>query len=83
MSAYPSSDELHARLKAAGWTVGYAGTVGPGGPLWQVSGHKGENQIRASGRTLAEAYWRACLQAEAAGTLRRADGAPGHYRGRG
>jgi hypothetical protein len=74
MTVFPSSDELHARLKAAGWTVGYAGTVGPDGPHWQVSGHNGENQIRASGRTLAEAYWRACQQAEAVGMLRRAKG---------
>jgi hypothetical protein len=74
MAAYPSSDELHARLKAAGWTVGYAGTVGPDGPLWQVSGSNGENRIQASGRTLAEAYWRACLQAQAVGMLRPAGG---------
>jgi hypothetical protein len=36
-----------------------------------------ENQIRASGRTLAEAYWRACQQAEAVGMLRRAEGQGG------
>jgi hypothetical protein len=77
MAEYPSSDELHARLKAAGWSLGYAGTAGPDGPSWQVSGSNGENRIQAQGRTLAEAYWRACQQAQAVGMLRRADGRGG------
>jgi hypothetical protein len=77
MPRYLPSDDSHARLKADGWTVGYARTVGPAGPFWQVSGGNGGNQIRASGRTLAEAYWRACQQAEAVGMLRRADGQGG------
>jgi hypothetical protein len=78
MLRYPPSDESHARLQAAGWTVAYAGTVCPGGPRWQVSATNGENRILAGGRTLAEAYWNACQQAEAVGMLRRSEG--GHER---
>ncbi len=49
---FPSSDESHERLKAAGWSVGFVGY----GQGWQVDGTKGENRIQAYGRTLDEAY---------------------------
>jgi hypothetical protein len=34
---------------------------------WQVSGSNGENRLEASGRTQAQAWWRACEQASGVG----------------
>ena len=65
--AYPSVDESLDRLRRAGWSVGHVG--GPAG--WMVSGGNGENAVNATGATLAEAYWRACVQARELGLLAR------------
>jgi hypothetical protein len=66
MPDYPSSDESFARLRQAGWSVGeIRGCSG----LWYVSGTNGENVIGAEGRCQAEAWYRAALQAKAAGML--------------
>ncbi len=62
---FPSSDQSHHHLKTAGWSVGFVGY----GHWWQVDGSNGENRIEAYGRTLDEAYWRACQQAQAVGLL--------------
>ena len=40
------------------------------GPVWCVSGSNGENAVSARGWSQAEAWHRACLQAEAVGMLR-------------
>jgi hypothetical protein len=65
MPDYPSVDESRDRLHRAGWSIGDAG----GRTSWIVSGTNGENVIRAEGRSQAEAWYRATLQAEAVGML--------------
>jgi hypothetical protein len=67
MNDYPTVDESYDRLHRAGWSVGDVGTA----TTWIVTGTNGENAIRAEGQTRAEAYWRACQQAEAVGMLAR------------
>ena len=57
------SDDGFARLKVVGWSVG---DIGSG---WLVVGCNGENLLRAEAPTLAEAYRRACDQAELCGML--------------
>jgi hypothetical protein len=57
----PSVDECHDRLHRAGWSFGWTAS----GAIWPVTGSNGENTIKATGGSLAEAYWRACLQARA------------------
>jgi prepilin-type N-terminal cleavage/methylation domain-containing protein len=79
MPTYPDPDEALVRLHAAGWSVGETGGAGS----WLVSGANGENQIVAQGRTQAEAWHRACQQAEAVGMLRSppcGGGTPGDAR---
>ena len=44
------------------------------GPVWLVSGANGENVIEARAATQAEAWDRACRQAEALGMLGRRKG---------
>ncbi len=61
----PSVDETFARLHLAGWSIGETG----GAHVWLVIGSNGENRICAEGRTQAEAWHRATLQAEAVGML--------------
>ena len=59
-----------AALRRAGWTAGDAAFTGPGGgPVWVVSGHNGENLIRAEGSTAPEAWARAVEQARSQGML--------------
>jgi hypothetical protein len=65
MPIYPSVDESFARLHRAGWSIGESGGAG----VWIVTGNNGENLIRAEGRSQAEAWYRATLQAEAVGIL--------------
>jgi hypothetical protein len=69
----PSADECHARLTAAGWSVGHVGVGAAPDVRWLVTGTNGENRVAGRGGTLAEAYWRACRQAKAAGMLGRAN----------
>jgi hypothetical protein len=64
-SQYPSVDESFDRLHRAGSSIGETG----GGGVWLVTGANGENQIRAEGRSQAEAWYRATLQAGAVGML--------------
>src|SRR6202035_4582523 len=65
----PSVDESLDRLRRAGWSVGDA-AFGPDDALtWLVTGNNGENVLKAEGRTRAEAYWRACVQAREVGML--------------
>jgi hypothetical protein len=61
----PSVDESIARLHREGWSIGETGGAG----VWLVSGTNGENKIHAEGRTQAEAWYRATLQAKAVGML--------------
>src|SRR5262245_54272548 len=63
-ATWAADDTLH-RLHRAGWMVG---EVGHGG-TWTISGHNGEDLIRAEGRPQAEAWRRACDQAAAVGML--------------
>jgi hypothetical protein len=59
-----------AELHRAGWSVGDAAFVtDAGGLVWVVSGHNGENPIRAEGLTPAVAWRAACDQARALGML--------------
>ncbi len=67
---YPSSCDSYARLHQAGWSVGDAALVGASGTLvWIVTGHNGENLIRAEGPSRKAAWWEACSQAVAVGML--------------
>ena len=69
MPTYPTTDESLDRLRRAGWSVGDA-AFGPEHALvWYVSGSNGENALSARGRSRAEAYWRACVQAREVGML--------------
>jgi hypothetical protein len=71
MSTYPSVDECRDRLHRAGWSIGEA-AIGPDHALvWVITGTNGENRIEARGRSQAEAWYRATLQAEAVGMLAR------------
>ncbi len=71
MPTYAAPEESFARLHRAGWSVGDVRLLGTGGPRWLVTGHNGENALSARGATQAEAWHRACEQAEAMGMLRR------------
>jgi hypothetical protein len=72
VDAFPSSDELFARLHASGWSVGDSRILTPDGLRWRVLGANGENVIDATGETQAEAWHRAAEQARALGMLGRA-----------
>jgi hypothetical protein len=65
MGTYPSVDESRDRLHRAGWSVGEIATAAG----WLVTDTNGENALDARGKTLAEAWWRACEQARAVGML--------------
>ena len=67
---YLSVDESFDRLHRAGWSIGETGGV----TGWFVTGCNGENRIHAEGRTQAEAWYRATLQAEAVDMLARPKG---------
>jgi hypothetical protein len=55
-------------LHRTGWSVGVAGlATGAGRIVWVVSGHNGENLIRAEGATEAEAWRGAVEQARSVG----------------
>ena len=67
--------EFITALKRAGWSVGDAAFVGTSGELvWVVTGHNGENLIRAEGATQGEAWRRAVEQAREVGMLGRGAG---------
>ncbi len=67
--AYPTVDESLDHLRRAGWSVGDT-AFGPEYALvWLVTGNNGENAVKAEGRSRAEAYWRACVQAREVGML--------------
>jgi hypothetical protein len=70
---YPGVDESFGRLHRAGWSIGEAA----GTAVWVVTGTNGENVIRAEGKTQAEAWYRAALQAEAVGMLARTKASTG------
>jgi hypothetical protein len=72
VDTYPSVDQSFARLHRAGWSVGDARTLTAVGLAWLITGHNGENAIEARAPSQAEAWHRACEQAEAAGMLGRA-----------
>ena len=70
MDTNPTVDESRRRLHRAGWTVGECAVLGAGGrEVWRVSRRNGENFIEAAGATQAEAWHRACQQAESPGLL--------------
>jgi hypothetical protein len=72
MYTFPTVDACHRRLHRAGWSVGDFATLDAGGrEVWRVSGRNGENVIEATGANQAEAWHRACRQAESLGMLRR------------
>ena len=71
MASFPTEDESFAHLHRSGWSVGDVPLLATEGQRWLGSGSNGENQARATGRTQAEAWYKACLQAEAAGMLGR------------
>jgi hypothetical protein len=57
-------------LKRAGWSIGDAAFVGTMRKrVWVVSGHNGENLIRAEGTTQDGAWQRALEQAREVGML--------------
>jgi hypothetical protein len=64
----PDVDAMLDRLHRAGWSIGDAAFRYEGGRVvWFVSGHNGENLIRAEGSTRAVGSWVACQQAQAVG----------------
>lgn len=65
-----SADASLIRLHAAGWSVGQAAMLGPGGRTWLVWGTNGENVIRGEGATPEDAWRLAEDQARALGMLR-------------
>jgi hypothetical protein len=69
MPTHPTVDESLDRLHRAGWSVGDTAFGREPALVWCVSGCNGENSIEARGRTRAEAYWRACVQAREVGML--------------
>jgi hypothetical protein len=62
---FPSIAKSRDRLRRAGWVVGETRD----GPIWVVTGTKGENLVNASGTCRVEVWWRACFQARELGTL--------------
>ena len=68
---YPTVEQSFARLHRAGWSVGDVRILTVKGLRWLVTGTNGENAVSARGATQAEAWHRACQQAEAAGMLGR------------
>ena len=68
----PPDVEALDRLHRAGWSIGdTAFDDRAGGLVWIVSGHNGENLIRAEGTIRDEAWGRAVEQARALGVLVR------------
>jgi hypothetical protein len=62
--------ECVAELRRAGWNIGdTAFATDAGGVVWVVSGHNGENLIRAEGPTSAAAWRLAVDQARSLGML--------------
>jgi hypothetical protein len=53
-----------------------------GASVWLLTGANGENRIHAEGRTQAEAWYRAMLQAEALGMLAKPKVEEDRWRGR-
>ena len=68
---YASSDESFTRLKRAGWSVGDMRVLTAEGVYWLITGANGENVIEECGSTQAEAWHRACEQAEHLGMFGR------------
>jgi hypothetical protein len=68
---FPDAEESLARLLRAGWEIDSTRFQGAEGPVWVVSGHNGENQVRVAAPTREEAWWRACEAAQAVGMLGR------------
>jgi hypothetical protein len=66
---HPTVDESLNRLSRAGWSVGHVAALGLLGLTWCVSGTNRENALEARGRSLAEAYRRACCLARELGML--------------
>jgi hypothetical protein len=66
-SPFPSPDDSFARLHLAGWSIGEIATAGG----WQVTGSNRENLVRATGKSQAEAWYRAVERAEAVGMAGR------------
>lgn len=71
MPIYPPSELSIERLRRAGWSIGDSTQGPPHALLWQIKGRNGENLIETTGKTPAEAWYKACLAAEAVGMLRR------------
>jgi hypothetical protein len=67
MPTYPTVDASADRLKRAGWSAGDMAVHGPAGVVWVVTASSGDQQLAGRGTTQAEAWHRACLQAEAFG----------------
>lgn len=66
MTSCPTVDESLDRLRRADWSIGDA-AFPEHALIWLVTGNNGENLVKASGKTRAEAYWRVCVQAREVG----------------
>ena len=64
-----ASDHAYHALHRSGWSIGDTAFARPPAVAWLVSGHNGENLIRAEGRTRDEAWQAALDQARAVAML--------------
>jgi hypothetical protein len=62
--------EVLEALHRAGWSIGETAFAAvDGSRVWVVSGHNGENQIRAEGASALEAWQEAARQAREVGMV--------------
>jgi len=63
MTTFPTVDFSRTRLHRAGWSIGETATASG----WLVTGTNGENAVSATGKSQAEAWYKALVQARAVG----------------
>lgn len=68
--AFPSAEESSGRLHRSGWHLRVVVLTDTSGrTVWEVSGRRGENEIKAEGATRFEAWHKAAFAAAACGML--------------
>ena len=69
MEEIPKTDRLFLIVHRAGWSIGDTALVGKEGISWLVYGTRGDQSIRAEGKSQVEAWKLACRQAEEMGLV--------------